>query len=185
MPDYARLNRLFNRIVLCGFYGALALLMLMVPLSCLGLYWLLSWGCSSVETEIADPAACFTDHTGLPWPGAARLILAEDSYGGWRGKGDVFIVFDADRRTLADWLAGEPPWEVATWEHRGVPPELARHLQHRFASFEDAVQADTVTYCAKDRTSGEALKYMGPWRSAQFLAIDVAQARVYLLYWSH
>ncbi len=131
---------------------------------------------------VADPGADFTKLTGLPWPGAARVVLVGDDHGGFHGDGEFYLVFDVDRETIGGWLSGRPPWNAEAWRSGPVPSDVAGHCWFGGgpgSRANDGVFKDEkMRYVATSRGPASM-----PWHNGNLIVIDAKHSRILLSSW--
>ena len=133
------------------------------------------------RTTAKDPASEFTKYTSLPWPDSAAVVGCGDSHGGWHGDGEYYLVFDADKESLARWLSQKAPWGDAEWKDGPVPDEIAGHcflFEGSPNPYRDSLAGSRIRYCAQDFKLCDI-----PWHNGRLLAVDPTIGRVYLSWW--
>ena len=155
----------------------------------------ISFGVRKTHHVLDDPAAAFTQRTGLPWPESASIVSASDDHAGF-GEGELHIIFDVQPADFARLLNGPSPWGKSEWQRGPVPPEIGFHC-HFGTSGVAMTQAGNkpaeysgdpklvnllgshdVLYDANERCC-ESLR----WHNGSLLVMDPATHRVWLSIW--
>jgi hypothetical protein len=156
------------------------------------------------ETAPADqsvltkpPEALFSQYTGLEWPATATIVSTGDGHSGlFNNEGEFHLVFDTDRATLDEWLAGLPPWQQSQWKRGPVPTEIGFHcnfgsdgvaaVSHdgktsEYSGDPQLVQrlgSNRIWYAAQERGC-KSLR----WHNGSLLVIDLKNHRGWLSVW--
>jgi hypothetical protein len=147
---------------------------------------------------ITEPAAEFTQCTGLPFPQSAKLVSGSDDHGTvpMSSEGELFIVYDISSEDVDRLLKGPAPWGASDWQSGPVPGKIGFHCRFGTAGVAAASSGSEpdgyigdpqlmnllgsarVRYAADERCC-ESLR----WHNGRLLVVDPINKRVWLSVW--
>lgn len=128
-----------------------------------------------IRDAIPNPAAEFSEITRLELPEGAKLVVADDTHGGFHGDGELFFVYTVSREAIEEWLVEPPPWSQREWQRGPVPREISSHC---LDAPTEGMNRNRVRYVAEDS------EYSGiPWHNGRLLVLDPQAGRVVLSCW--